>query len=201
MTGTSRRPGLDVAGVTVPGLPGIVIGHNQRIAWGMTNLQFDVQDLYIEKFDDRTGRYLFRGQLEQARRESEIIRVKGQRPVELALWVTRHGPIFVTEGNDTPGAALDGRRTGHDAIPRAGHRPRPELAAIHRRAGALFRARVRISCMPMSTATSATMPPARCPCATDTPATFRWTAPRAISNGTALSPSTSFPRSTIRREA
>ena len=91
-------PGMDVAGVTVPGLPGIIIGHNQRIAWGVTNLQFDVQDLYIEKFDDRTGRYLFRGQVEQARREIELIRVKGQRAAEVALWVTRHGPIFAGDG-------------------------------------------------------------------------------------------------------
>ena len=94
-----QAPGMDAVGVTVPGLPGIVIGHNQRIAWGMTNLEFDVQDLYIEKLDDRTGRYLFRGQVEQARREIEVIRVKGQRPVELPIWVTRHGPIFAAEGN------------------------------------------------------------------------------------------------------
>ena len=93
-----EAPGLDAAGVTIPGLPGIVIGHNRRIAWGMTNLEFDVQDLYIEKLDDRSGRYLFRGQMEQARREIEIIRVKGARPAELALWVTRHGPIFASEG-------------------------------------------------------------------------------------------------------
>jgi penicillin amidase len=93
-----EAPGLDAAGVTIPGLPGIVIGHNQRIAWGMTNLEFDVQDLYIEKFDERTGRYLFRGQPEQARREIEIIRVKGQRPQELAVWVTRHGPLSIASG-------------------------------------------------------------------------------------------------------
>ena len=66
------------AGVALPGAPGIIVGHNQRIAWGITNLHFDVQDLYIEKLDDRTGRYLFRGQVEQARGEREIIRVKGR---------------------------------------------------------------------------------------------------------------------------
>ena len=66
-----------------PAAPGIIVGHNQRIAWGITNLGFDVQDLYIEKFDDRTGRYLYRGQVEQARLEREIIRVKGQEPVEM----------------------------------------------------------------------------------------------------------------------
>ncbi len=42
-------------------LPCVIIGHNQRIAWGVTNLGFDVQDLYIEKIDPQTGRYCFTG--------------------------------------------------------------------------------------------------------------------------------------------
>ena len=93
-----EAPGLDVAGVTLPGTPGVIVGHNQRIAWGITNLQFDVQDLCIENFDERTGRYLYRGRLEQARLEREIIRIRGQRATELSIWVTRHGPLFVSEG-------------------------------------------------------------------------------------------------------
>jgi penicillin amidase len=95
-----QAPGLDVAGVALPGVPGVVVGHNQRIAWGITNLHYDVQDLYIEKFDERTGRYLFRGQVEQARAERELIRVKGQKPIELLIWVTRHGPLIVTDAGD-----------------------------------------------------------------------------------------------------
>ena len=94
-----KAPGLDAAGVTIPGLPGIIIGHNRRIAWGVTSLEFDSQDLYLEKLDDRTGRYVFRGQVEQARREVDLIRVKGRPTVEIPTWVTRHGPIFAAEGN------------------------------------------------------------------------------------------------------
>lgn len=93
-----RAPGLDVAGVALPGLPGVILGHNDRIAWGATNLGFDVQELYLEKIDLRTGRYLFRGQTEQARLERELIPVKGARPVEFVQWVTRHGPVFVEQG-------------------------------------------------------------------------------------------------------
>ncbi|MGD0497739.1 MAG: penicillin acylase family protein [Bryobacteraceae bacterium] len=93
-----QAPGLDVAGVALPGLPGVISGHNRRIAWGVTNLEFDAQDLYIEKFDDRTGRYEYRGQIEQARAEREFIRVKGQAPAEQIVWVTRHGPVFASEG-------------------------------------------------------------------------------------------------------
>jgi penicillin amidase len=95
-----EAPGLDVSGVSLPGAPGVIVGHNRRIAWGITNLGFDVQDLYIEKLDERTGRYVYQGKVEQARPEREIIRVKGQSPVELLVWVTRHGPLFVSEGDD-----------------------------------------------------------------------------------------------------
>jgi penicillin amidase len=95
-----EAPGLDVSGVTLPGTPGVIVGHNQRIAWGITNLGFDVQDLYIEKLDERSGRYLYKGQQEQARLDREIIRVKGQPATELPIWITRHGPLFVTDGND-----------------------------------------------------------------------------------------------------
>ena len=75
-----RAPGLDVTGVSLPGVPAVIIGHNDRIAWGMTNLQFDVQDLYREQIDPQTGRYVFRGQLEQARLERSAIAVKGAKP-------------------------------------------------------------------------------------------------------------------------
>ena len=90
-------PGLNVAGVELPGVPGVIVGHNDRIAWGVTNLGFDVQDLYEERMDMRTGQYLFQGHLEQARREREVIAVKGQSAEEMATWVTRHGPVFIAE--------------------------------------------------------------------------------------------------------
>lgn len=95
-----RAPGLNVAGVSLPGAPGVIIGHNDRIAWGMTNLHFDVQELYVEKFDGRTGRYEFRGSTLQARAERELIPVKGTKPVEMLNWVTVHGPIWIARGNE-----------------------------------------------------------------------------------------------------
>jgi penicillin amidase len=94
-----RAPGLNVAGLEFPGVPGIIIGHNDRIAWGVTNLGFDVEDLYVERMDVRTGQYLFQGRIEQARREREVINVKGQGTEEVTAWVTRHGPVFTAEGN------------------------------------------------------------------------------------------------------
>ncbi|MDP2998657.1 MAG: penicillin acylase family protein [Bryobacterales bacterium] len=93
-----RAPGLNVTGATLPGAPAVIIGHNQRIAWSVTNLHFDVQDLYVERFDPQSGRYAFRGQLEQAALERELIPVAGRKPVEHQTWITRHGPIYLSEG-------------------------------------------------------------------------------------------------------
>jgi penicillin amidase len=92
-----RAPGLNVTGASLPGIPGVIVGHNERIAWGVTNLQFDVQDLYRERLDPQSGRYVFREKSEQARLEKDIIAVKGARPVETDAWITRHGPVFVTD--------------------------------------------------------------------------------------------------------
>jgi penicillin amidase len=92
-----QAPGLNVAGVELPGVPGVIVGHNDRIAWGVTNLGFDVQELYKERIDLRTGQYLFQDHVEQARQEREVILVKGGNPIETLTWVTRHGPVFDTE--------------------------------------------------------------------------------------------------------
>src|SRR3954451_6502629 len=95
-----EAPGLNVSGVALPGLPGVVVGHNDRIAWGVTNLGFDVQDLYLEKINEFTGRYVFRGAEEQGSGERELIRIKGAPNEQMLIWVTRHGPLFVSEGRD-----------------------------------------------------------------------------------------------------
>lgn len=93
-----QAPGLDVSGVALPGLPGVVVGHNDRIAWGITNLEFDVQDLYVEKLNPQTGRYTFEGREEQARLEREKLPVKGRAPEEFTNIVTRHGPVVALDG-------------------------------------------------------------------------------------------------------
>jgi penicillin G amidase len=94
-----KAPDLDVSGATLPGIPGVITGHNQRIAWGVTNLGFAVQDLYREQINLENGRYLFQGQVQQAIPERDVIATKGQAPVEFTVWFTRHGPIFLSEGN------------------------------------------------------------------------------------------------------
>jgi penicillin amidase len=92
----------NVAGATLPGVPGVVIGHNADIAWGVTNAFPDVQDLYIERVHPTDpSRYLFRGRWEHARVLLEAIRVRGRRdPAVETVRITRHGPIIndVVEG-------------------------------------------------------------------------------------------------------
>ena len=89
---------IDVVGASFPGTPGVVIGHNQYIAWGVTNAISDVQDLYIEKFHPNNPHlYEFQGQWHEARVEREEIRVKGRKePVIEEVRITRHGPILTT---------------------------------------------------------------------------------------------------------
>jgi penicillin amidase len=92
---------LDVAGMSLPGAPAVLIGHNQRIAWGVTNLGYDVQDLYLEKIDPSTGRYLVRGEAKPAIPEIERIAVKGAAPTVYTQWLTEHGPVAVIDGQWT----------------------------------------------------------------------------------------------------
>ncbi len=84
---------FDVAGVTLPGVPFVIVGHNRYIAWGFTNLGPNVEDLYVEKFNDK-GEYLTPQGWVQPERRKEIIRVKGKPEVTVDVEVTRHGPII-----------------------------------------------------------------------------------------------------------
>ncbi len=93
-----RAPGLNVAGATLPGVPAVIVGHNEKIAWGITSLQFDNMDLYEEKIDLRTGQYMYKGQMLNAYRETEWIAIKDEKPVQLLNLVTVHGPLVTSDG-------------------------------------------------------------------------------------------------------
>jgi penicillin amidase len=90
-----RSGALDVAGVTLPGMPYVIVGHNQRIAWGFTNVGPTVTDVYIETFNAQ-GAYQTPSGWVQPEHRVEVIHVKGKPDVNVDVLVTRHGPI-VTE--------------------------------------------------------------------------------------------------------
>jgi penicillin amidase len=93
-------PGWNVKGFTLPGAPMVIIGHNERIAWGFTNNGADVQDLYIETFNPAaTDEYRMKGSWTKARIFDETIRVKGAPDEHLKVFVTRHGPVVARDGD------------------------------------------------------------------------------------------------------
>ncbi|MFQ6037257.1 MAG: penicillin acylase family protein [Candidatus Aminicenantales bacterium] len=90
-----RCPSFDVIGVTLPGVPGVVIGHNAFVAWGMTASAVDVQDLCIERFNDAGDMFWEGGRWLPLERKEELIWVKGRKQPEKidVLWTSR-GPVL-----------------------------------------------------------------------------------------------------------
>jgi penicillin G amidase len=83
---------LDVAGVTLPGMPYVIVGHNQRIAWGFTNVGPTVTDAFIENFNGQ-GEYQTPQGWQQPQHRTEVIHIKGKPDVTVDVKITRHGPI------------------------------------------------------------------------------------------------------------
>lgn len=95
-----KAPGLDVSGVSLPGLPLVIIGHNEHIAWGMTNTDPDVQDLYFETFNLRDPKkYLHNGEWVDGEEREEVVKVRGQRDYRFTAKATRHGPVVSHDGD------------------------------------------------------------------------------------------------------
>jgi len=91
-TGT-KAGSFDVAGVTLPGVPFVIVGHNQRIGWGFTNVGPTVEDDFIEEFNAQ-GQYKTPAGWLDAQHRQETIHVKGKPDVTLDVVTTRHGPII-----------------------------------------------------------------------------------------------------------
>jgi penicillin amidase len=86
--------GFNVAGMTYVGMPGIMFGRNERVAWGMTNNICSLRDLYQEQTDpENPNCFLFDGRSEPARELTETIRVKGGDPVTRTIRFSRNGPV------------------------------------------------------------------------------------------------------------
>jgi penicillin amidase len=90
--------GLNLAGVSFPGSPSIVIGHNDHLGWGITNMQSDQVDYFVETVDPKDPlKYLHRGEWKIMERVTETIPVKGENPYTLHIDSTVHGPVISRE--------------------------------------------------------------------------------------------------------
>ncbi|MEI2608912.1 MAG: penicillin acylase family protein [Candidatus Promineifilaceae bacterium] len=90
-----HAPGWDVVGFSFAGVPGIVVGHNSNIAWGVTNVGPDTQDLYIEKVNpNNPHQYEFMGEWQEMTVHEEVIKVNGGDDIVLEVLETQHGPII-----------------------------------------------------------------------------------------------------------
>ncbi|GAB3344487.1 penicillin acylase family protein [Modestobacter lapidis] len=90
-----EAPGMSVIGAGEPGLPGISIGHNEKVAFGLTIWPADHEDLYVyELHPDDPFRYRYGEGWEFLTRETDTVAVAGAAPVEVELLFTRHGPVI-----------------------------------------------------------------------------------------------------------
>ncbi|MFJ5832334.1 penicillin acylase family protein [Streptomyces sp. NPDC093089] len=109
----------DVAGYTFSGMPGVIIGHNDKIAWGLTNLGADVTDLYLEKIGP--DGYLVDGKVKPFTSREEVIKVAGGDDRKITVRSTDHGPLvsdrsseLETVGQTAPvGNSAPDRGTGY----------------------------------------------------------------------------------------
>jgi penicillin amidase len=107
----SKACPVEVAGFSFAGVPGVIIGHNEKIAWSFTNVGPDVMDLYIEKVNpDNPDQYEVNGKWVDMDVRSEKINVGGGKPVTITIRSTRHGPIIT----DTYDLAKFGDQAGVD---------------------------------------------------------------------------------------
>ncbi|TZF82571.1 penicillin acylase family protein [Pedobacter sp. BS3] len=96
-------PGMNVYGVSIPGSPGVIIGFNQHIAWGVTNVYADVLDWYSVKFkDNQHKQYWYNNQWNTIKQRIETIRVRGGKTVSDTVLYTHQGPVVYLE-NQKPG--------------------------------------------------------------------------------------------------
>jgi penicillin amidase len=98
-------PGFSFYGNFLPGIPFALVGHNKKIAWGLTMLENDDADLYYEKLDSVENKYLFDGEWYDLNLREEEIKIKGKEALSYQVRETRNGPLitdFIRETNEDP---------------------------------------------------------------------------------------------------
>ncbi len=89
-----KTPDMNIAGFTLPGAPGVIIGENQNIAWALTNIMEDDADFYSEQIDSTGTKYFYNGTWQNITTRKETIKVKDSLNVTFEIKSTDHGPII-----------------------------------------------------------------------------------------------------------
>lgn len=98
-------PTVNVCGVSLPGAPGVIVGFNQNISWGVTNVDADVLDWYQVRFKDKSkNEYWYNNRWNKTNKRIEVINIKGQKPEYDTVIYTHHGPVvYETEAQKPEG--------------------------------------------------------------------------------------------------
>ncbi len=122
-----QGPGTNVYGASLPGAPGIIIGFNDSVSWGVTNNYRDVKDFYlIKEVADNKNKYWFAGKQLDYTKRVEVIRVKGKPDVTDTVNYTLHGPVTYAAQNSAGGGLRKPL-----AMCWMGHRATNEMLAIY----------------------------------------------------------------------
>ncbi len=112
-----NTPFMNVSGSFLPGIPFVVIGANENVAWGFTNTMVDDADFYIEKIKPGDPyKYEYKGRWEDMTVRKEVIKVKGGENIPFTVRLTRHGPVIddVNKYEEPKGTALSMRWTAYE---------------------------------------------------------------------------------------
>jgi penicillin amidase len=124
-------PGINVYGVSLPGAPCVILGFNNNISWGITNVDADVLDWYQVKFkDDKKNEYWYNNQWNKTSRRVEVISIRGQKPLYDTVIYTHHGPVVYEDKSKTTAHTPDFVPVG-DALRWIAHDESDELMTMY----------------------------------------------------------------------
>lgn len=107
-----NSPGIHLVGAALPGIPGILFGRNEQIAWSSSSMRADVQDLFVEHFDTEFGtKYKAISKVETATESREVIPVRFGKDVEHKVTLTKHGPILLRDKESAVALSWSGFQT------------------------------------------------------------------------------------------
>ena len=124
-------PTVNVNGVSLPGAPCVIIGYNQKISWGVTNVDADVLDWYQVKFKDNTkNEYWYNNKWNKVNKRIEVIKILGQMPEIDTVLYTHHGPVVYESIAKKPKEGLDNIPVG-DALRWIAHDESNDILAFY----------------------------------------------------------------------